>query len=235
VGYIVSSAFSVSPNDTHSYFVYFIPGRSLATEWINDWVHNNFARIAKVIGKNGVIIVPHKTANWDPEEGGYVAYALFERFDPNRRDDDCYDEIDFSFLQTNMPILIISRRPLEKGKKASDAIALNLLGFRDTRDLTEAPDIIISGIQQDDWNYILERFPARESDKPEYKNWVDRLKMINNIVQIKPTLFGMGVNVNAAIDAAGNALAKGHLDANARFFRLTNSELEGPLPGPWEG
>lgn len=195
MGYVVSTVFAVPSNDRHSFFVYYVPARDpyrkLATDWINDWVHSNFGRLASFAGPNGVVILPHKA--WGDDDYKGIGYCLFENFDDG-------------FLHGKMPFLIISRVPLEKGKGASQAIAINLVKCENERELELVFDNILDGIRRNDWQSIIDNFPLQAAAKePEgYGGWYS---MLNKVVQLKPNLFGIGLNLNEAIELAGNTLA----------------------------
>ena len=215
MGYKVSSVFSVSPNDAHNYFVYFIPGRrpydSLSTDWINEWIYNKFDRIAGTIGKQGVLVLLHQHLNsselrQDSLED--LGYCLFSR-------GDAHDH----FLHAGMPFLIISRKPLVKNAKTGEAIAINLVQCKSESELANVFDIIIAGIREDDWNSIVDRFPlqSRAQEPDSWGGWADT---VNRMLELKPNIFGLGVNLNGVIDKAGEALTKKHRGESTSFFRL---------------
>lgn len=195
MGYYVTSAFAVSPNDKHSYFVYFIPGREpykrLSTAWINTWVHAHFSEIAQALGPIGVIVSPPTGKNWDDREVG-LAYPFMY----NSEDED-------GFLHGHMPFLLILRSPLQPETEGNkDGIAINLVKCADEQELASVFDTIITGIRNDSWQYIVENYPNQErAEEPNnYGGWLVRL---SRVLELKPNVFGLGVNLNAAMELLG--------------------------------
>lgn len=57
MGYRIQSAFTISPNDLHNYFIYYISGNSMECHWIDEWFNDTFSDIANMIGsENGVLV-----------------------------------------------------------------------------------------------------------------------------------------------------------------------------------
>ena len=193
MGYYVKSLFAVNPNDAHSYFVYFVPGgkpyMSLSTEWINSWVHKHFQNIAEAVGPTGVVVSPLPRNNWNDDiaDSG-MAWPFM---DAAEGEDD--------FLHGHMPFLLVSRSPIQK-KNANecDGIAINLVKCVDEKELAYVFDQLINAIRQDNWESIVENFPLQEaaSEPDSYGGWLERL---NSVVELKPNIFGLGINLNAAL------------------------------------
>ena len=149
MGYLVSSIFSVKSNDKHSYFIYFIPGnnpyRNLSSNWINDWVYDNFNKIAISAGPEGVVILNSS------KEDRHECYE-WPFMDTSDEEDD--------ILHRPFPFLLVSQTPLMKNVKPN-GIAINLIQSNDKNDLAKIFDNIIKGIKKDNWEYILESFPEQ--------------------------------------------------------------------------
>jgi len=209
MGYLVSTAFAVSSNDGHRFFVYFVPARRpyqrLSTTWINTWVHSNFSRLASSIGPNGVVILPHPNNDWEEEDYRQIGYCLFRT-----RDD--------SFLHGHMPFLIISRAPLQKSRESSQALAINLVKCENERQLEGIFDNIIDGIRRNDWQSIIDTFPLQEhAEEPDgYGGWFETL---NKVMMLRPNIFGIGADLNKAIDLAGDRLADRQVGKITAFVR----------------
>jgi hypothetical protein len=200
MGYYVSSAFAVSPNDKHSYFIYFIPGQKpydrLSTLWINEWVHLHFSEIAQHLGPTGVIVSPPRGASWKEDEIGRL--ELEWPFTGLSKGED-------QFLYSQMPFLLLSRSPLQHDlTKHKEGIAINLVKCANEQELACVFDIIIAGIREDNWQHIIDNFPLQErAEEPDVGgSWFEWLKML----ELKPNVFGLGVNLNAALDAVGKKL-----------------------------
>ena len=198
MGFYVSSAFSVSSNDKHSYFVYFIPGREpydrLSTAWINSWVHEHFSEIAQSLGPTGVIVSPPPGTSWRDDERRLAGQIM----DRSKFEDE--------FLHGHMPILLLSRIPLQPGlDEHKEGIAINLVKCADDGELAGVFDTIITGIREDNWQYIIDNYPLQvPAEEPDgYGGW---LQMLNKVVELKPNVFGHGVNLNAALEVIGKKL-----------------------------
>lgn len=201
MGYYISSAFSVSPNDRHSYFVYFVPGlepyERLSTDWINSWVHDHFAKIAQALGPNGVIVSPPPGANWDDDTD-------FRRHLPFSTASNGED----AFLHGGMPFLLLSRSPLQPDNMgSSEGLALNLVKCANEHELALLFDTVVTGIRNDDWQYIIDKFPPQEPAKQpdNFGGWLDTL---SKVIELKPNVFGIGVNLNAVLASFGRINAR---------------------------
>lgn len=196
MGYYVTSVFAVSPNDKHSYFVYFIPGHDyqLSTAWVDDWVHLHFSKIAQRLGPMGVIVSPPRGTNWEADRIGELILE-WPFTDLSNYEDD--------FLHHGqMPFLLLSRSPLQPDpKNGKEGIAINLAKCANEKELAQVFDTIITGIRKDDLQYIVNNFPLQEhAEKPDERGrWIEWSK----ILELKPNVFGIGVNLNAAMDAIG--------------------------------
>jgi hypothetical protein len=166
MGYYVSSILAVSPNDTHSYFLYFIPGHDheLKTVWISDWIQRYFTRIASSVGPKGVIIAP------SPNKGDEYLESLLGVFGGGCFFSGAYDDVmnkphhlrgddwwTFDTLHNGLPYLIVARTPLQEIKESgsnSNAVLINLARYSHESEIGQVFDIIISAIKQDDWSSI---------------------------------------------------------------------------------
>ena len=182
MGYRVTSAFSVSPNDKHKYFLYYIPTSKFGYNWINDWLEANFYKIAENLGPIGVIIgpLPRKEEYYlDSFKNSRYTFSdsyLFEEqgvskvsygneiakvFDPNfnnsheKRSPNETSGIDY-FLHNGFPLIIFTRIPIVENIEHVDGLILNLAACKNDKNLDQLMDILIKTIKQDDLNYLIE-------------------------------------------------------------------------------
>ena len=92
--------------------------------------------------------------------------------------------------------------------------------------IAQRPDEGIKTIKTDDLDYLVDEFPDQEPAKVlDYNgNWFAMMKDAireNEILELKPNLFGLGVELNNALDAFGNRLEKA---PNATQFGNTLSD-----------
>jgi len=194
MGYSVSSIFTVSPDDKHSYFVYYVPGRqpyyNFSIQWVNEWMHKNFHNIASSIGPIGLIITPPQTRDSFQFRESYFN-GLYGVLDEVLEHD--------YFLHEPFPFLIITKSPLKKEEKMSEGYLVNMVNFKNEQELNTFFDKLIQQIRTNNWEKIVEIFPEQELAKePDtygrwYKGW-------NEIIQLKPNFFGIGININKAIE-----------------------------------
>ena len=204
MGYLVSSIFSVSPDDAHEVFVYFIPGRNpyyrLETEWINRWVINNFALVAQRLGPTGVLIAPTDAAGSFFEEVLQAHNGFPRPFMDQARGED-------QLLHEPFPFLIISKRPITKEKSDEcQSYYFNLVRFANERELARFFDCIVECVRRSDkLERIVELFPDQEAAE-EPTSYGRVVEDLNSMFQLKPNVFGVGVNLNEAIDRFGQWL-----------------------------
>ncbi|HAS8250651.1 TPA: hypothetical protein I7673_22595 [Vibrio vulnificus] len=197
MGYYVSSALSVSLSDSHSFFVYYVPADEnfmrMSTSWIDDWVHENFSKIAGMLGPNGVIVAPSPKKRW--EDGSFNEFhCLFDE----------YTDYDDNFLYIKSPFLLISTSPIRRENVVEverNGIAINLASCADEKELSEVIDILIDGIKDNNLEYIVEKFPKQNSCKAPTEGG-SGFHALNNMVELKPNIFGLGVNLNAILEMA---------------------------------
>lgn len=153
MGYLVSSILAVSPNDRHSYFLYFIPSDDMTFgdeyQWIDKWAEKNFSRIARLVGPTGVIIEP--TSNREYYLGGvnFSKFCLFE--EANQSPDK-----DVERLHSGFPYFVFSKSPLQRVNEDGYAVTINLARFGNEQELNSLLETLINTIRTDEWQELNE-------------------------------------------------------------------------------
>lgn len=197
MGYYISSLFAVSPNDKHSYFIYFIPGYEFESNWINEWMNKQFIRIAQTIGPNGVIIAPSRN-----HDDRFLAELLNLEGTGGCLFDYCYskitgkpypygDNLEEIMLHRGEPLLLLSRTPLQKDNSDNQAMLIRLTDCLDEKCLSRVIDILLSTIKNDNMQE-LEKLNEIFLKPQKTKAKFDALEA----VELKPNFFGVGVNFN---------------------------------------
>lgn len=90
MGYKIRNVFGISPNDTHAFFLYYVPGYEFQRDWINEYIDKQFDKIASQIGPEGVIIAPtiehddtYLASILDTTTGGCFFGANYKKFTGN--------------------------------------------------------------------------------------------------------------------------------------------------------
>jgi hypothetical protein len=138
-----------------------------------------------------VIVSPPRGESWD-ELSGVLGHAPF--IDRSKGEDE--------FLNGSMPFLLLSRSPLQPDEEDREGLAINLVKCTDEHELAGVFDTIITGIKKDNWQYIIDNYLLQEpAEEPEgCRGW---LRLLNGVVELKPNFFGLGVNLNAALEEIG--------------------------------
>src|ERR1044072_2076925 len=204
---MIRSIFAVSPNDKHSYFIYYIPAHSFASDWIHEWMKEKFPEIAQQLGPKGVIIAPSPNHDQDFLEELLELYSMGAFFgdvhDQVAEDEPLPepwkdpDHMEFfrqeRMLHEDSPILIFSRSPLSKEGEPNMAYVINLEECRDERELGQVFDILITTIRNDNLDLLkqLSDLLNRHNQRGE-----DTAVEAVDAFELKPNIFGLGINFN---------------------------------------
>lgn len=183
MGYMVSALAAIGEDDAHSLFATFIPTHMLAHQWINDWIYAKFSSLAQALGPDAVVIAPPN--------------AYGERYLNDFRA--IVDARDEELLHSGLPLLIISLSPLRlrpQEEQADTGVAVNLAAFPDDRTLSRLFDQLSSQAEADlgdirDLDIDVPRFRPSTGDEQYWRFAVEEA------VQLKPNMFGVGLNLNA--------------------------------------
>lgn len=189
MGYRVSRLSSISTNDDHSYFLYFLPGseyRQRNSEMVNQYFEDSFFHIAKDLGPNGVIVTPHRDAEEYISDiaGLELNGCIFAYQDGFKRDE--LEEI----FHNGHPYLIVTKDALSLSKKADDAIIIDLDTIPSDQHLGQLVHLLVLSIKKNDLNYFIDNFTHwdRAYDK-------DGLSKYLSALELRPNLFGIGVDL----------------------------------------
>jgi hypothetical protein len=84
---------------------------------------------------------------------------------------------------------------------------MNLAMFEDQPTLERFFDQLSASIRSDSWDAIIETFPDQQ-DAGEPAMFGGFAEMINKLLELKPNLFGVGVNLNNALTMIGRKLSE---------------------------
>jgi predicted acylesterase/phospholipase RssA len=192
MGYRVSSIVSIAPNDKHAYFLYFIPGMSYKFSKTNEFIDKSFDEIASYIGPKGVIVTPTKgkAESFIEEVTGIRFHSMFyqERFPFNKSDKTDH------YFHSGQPYFIITNTPLNL-EKESDGIIINLDGIDKEQQLRDLIDCIITGIQSDSLQLIINSLPIWNKT---YQ--IETIAEYTKQLEIKPNVFNLGENLSLILD-----------------------------------
>ncbi|WP_162908294.1 hypothetical protein [Allorhizocola rhizosphaerae] len=198
MGYRVSSILLIPPNDKHCAFVYYVPTYSVRYSWINDAVYDAFELVASRLGPRAVLIGPHKD---NP-------YAYSDSLTQVFMEGEARANRDWrsSFLHVGLPFLIGTRRPLsvEDPPEMTDLAAINLAAFKDADSIRGLLDLIIAATRTG--RDLVEDLPRIERqahqvvkayDDDEILDEDDWSFVFEKALELKPNVFGLGLNLNA--------------------------------------
>jgi hypothetical protein len=180
---------SVSRTDGHEYFLYFLPAQEMVSLWINDWIGANFDRLASRLGPEAVLITsPEGSEDSFLSSAEKFQWLLQESLYPVRE-----GGMEGSLvLHMGVPELIVSRHPLrlQDPQDKIDCAVINLSAYGE-RDLARLFDHLINAIDEE--KDPLDAIPVVASAKtpPGYE--------YAEAFELKPNVFGLGINGNAII------------------------------------
>jgi hypothetical protein len=204
VGYIVSSLIAIGEDDQHQSFVYYVPSRRFTYKWINDWIYQRFYEVAARFGPNAVLIAPPPGKGYDRDTPLTNVFfdALTWRDDADWGDDwrerereEERREESTSFLHSDLPFLIVSRRPVRPSDNLAPFAAIHLASLDEAK-LALLFDSLIEAINEG--VDLLDRVPdlghVLATDDPSDSYGLDRA------IEIKPSIFGIGLNGNVVLE-----------------------------------
>lgn len=196
MGYRVTSFLSVGSADRHDHFLYFLPTRWLAYEWINTWIDEHFDSLASHLGPSAVLITTPRgvkaehTYGWDS-----IEEMLHRSLRPSNEQAAGSTHVrrqPWESLHSGAPVLIVSRRPLTpRDNESVDCVAINLAAY-DKHGIATLLDQLIQAVQSGDDPLAAVPTALDRTDWSRY----EFLKAL----ELKPNVFGVGVNGNAVID-----------------------------------
>lgn len=158
MGYRVSTIASISLNDNHAFYIYFLPGREYRgdhVERVNTYFSQEFENLAKKIGPSGVIIAPHEgraeeyiSSITDLRLNG----CLFAYQDGFER-----DEMENHF-HNGQPYLIVTSEVLHPDTSEIDGFIVNLDTIPDQATLGEMMHLLLRAIEHGDLSHFVDNF-----------------------------------------------------------------------------
>lgn len=221
MGYRISSLLGVSPNDSHSYFLYFIPSLNYEyahLKWMNNYIFDNFNNLASDLGPKGVIIAPLKDKT-DEFRRSYPSVEIFLEKSTGLSKHGCFfsqpqlhptDNDDYleKHLHSGEPMIIFSQVPLNSTRDGK-GILINLSKITDEPTLGKILDAIIKTVSTDNFDGLLNLLPIFEKrNRKEDDAGDDEIENYLDMLELKPNIFGLGVNFNAVLTFVNKRLLK---------------------------
>jgi len=187
MGYKISSFASISQNDMHSYFIYFILGREYRNEScaiVNDFIKNSFDEIAESIGPKGVIVVPHgnRTEKYISEVSGLELNGCIFAYQSGFQ----RDEMERHF-HNGQPYLIVTKQPIVANDDKLEGVVINMDTVPDSRVIGDLFHLLIESIKMDSMDFFIENFQHWDSSYEP-----DKIGKYTQMLELKPNLFGIG-------------------------------------------
>lgn len=181
MGYRVSRFLSVSSTDTHDYFLYFLSTRWFAYEWVNRWVDHHFDALAMELGDaNAVLIAAPRGQRRGASD---LNESLWRAVDMEQPVEEA--------LHSGAPALIVSRRPLGVREDGDVECAIVNLAAYDEQGISALFDGLIGEMQRGGDPFVA---------IPDAPDMTDRWHEWLKAFELKPNVFGLGLNGNAVID-----------------------------------
>lgn len=155
-------------------------------------VRQNFSKLAKEIGPDAAIVQEHEGQDWMEE----LVYALSRR-------QDVHQTVGMHAYSAGPGLLIMNAHP----EKLTDKDMVLYVPLAHVRDMVggleaffdELCDFCVDGDPK-----FVEKF----SEATIFSGKQDLVARANEIIVLKPAIFGVGVNLNAAVTAAREAWKK---------------------------
>jgi hypothetical protein len=209
MGFIVRSISQIADDDNHGYFLYYMPGRRLSYQWINDYFASELASLAGQIGpRGGLVIAPNLVALTD-----YSAELLARITELG------IPVTSTRFLRSGFPFLIISRWPLHSDKMIDGSqpnfIAINLAALDEKYKLMSFIDNVCAAIDglyyseiEGEEHDFLKSIGSLDKDlTKQYNDKYGRYSFaFSEALELKPNIMGIGVNLNSIIHDVLNNL-----------------------------
>jgi hypothetical protein len=207
MGYQLTNLYSISPDDSHSYFVFYI-GSSF-DDTVSQWIDCNFTNFAKLLGHNAVIVrglsdeFDNQVVNAYHDE--IKTIMIKKGWDKTHSFGDSINSFLSNYQssygigwQELHPFLFVTDKnpSAESGKDDENIFYLIPLGQIKTEgEIREIAESIISGVQSNDFSE-LDKVLSRKFEKMP----LNLLSKINQSLELKPNISGVGINLNAVID-----------------------------------
>jgi hypothetical protein len=181
MGYYVSSIATLKGDQLHGLFLFFVPARLLQYEWVNGWVYDRFMDLGRRLGPEAVIVAPVDRHGYRDIRDPDAPERGFERV---------------AVLHSGFPFLIVSPTP-DALSVGAGALAINLAAFGNEAGVANLFDELIasanSGTPIDPRKLVV---PAKTpSDRDQHGD--DYSESVMDSLELKPNVFGVGVNINA--------------------------------------
>lgn len=188
MGYKVHSVMSVSSADGHEYFVYYLPAAKIASLWLNNWINSNFDLLASKLGPKAVLIT---AASGQEDSFRHSAHEIEDNLSESLRPVGGHREE--AVLHEGAPMLLVTRAPLRIDLPADtvECAAINLSAYGEG-ELAALFDHLIEAIEEE--RDPLEGIPVALIDGRK-----DDVYRYSEALELKPNIFGLGVNGNAII------------------------------------
>lgn len=202
MGYSITSAYSISPDDKHSYFIFYW-GDYFVDETAK-WIDNNFVNIAKALGPRGVIVrglckdfgnelmeIYQKDIQTMFIERRFMDMSwLMHRFFDTFEDK-------YNISREYQKFLLITDKNPHKIEENKDTIfyIIPLNSIENSSEIEELITDITACVKANDFSSIDNFLKRKFGKKP-----TNLSQVVNEAVELKPNIAGIGINLNYIVD-----------------------------------
>ena len=209
MGYHLSSVYGISPGDAHEYFVFYI-GDDFQ-DVVSQWIDKNFTGIAREIGPNAVIVhgisekfnlellnkyknqIDTIIINQKPDEDRKLENSMIDLFRTY------HEKYQHGFYLRFF--LITDKNPhLRSGKSDRDIFFLVPLDqIKEEAEIREIIQTIVMCVRSNNFDSLEDLVQRKFTTAP-----VNLLKALNQSLELKPNVMGLGINLNGVINLITN-------------------------------
>ena len=211
MGYYLSSIFSISSEDRHKYFVFYIASHGIE-DTVSRWINVNFAGIAQHLGPHAVIVrgltedFDEQTLRLYGEEirTFYLGRKWENNFDVRAFDrwiaNEALNDSGFSWSDL-VPALIVTDKNPQHKEPGQIFYIIPLGRIRHEEEVRDILMRIFNSIRIDDFEPLEDELQKRFG-----RNGASKLKLLSSVFELKPNIAGVGININALIDMISGKL-----------------------------
>jgi len=207
MGYHLTNLYSISPDDKHSYFVFYIGDHFDDT--VSQWIDHNFSRIARALGQNAVIVrgISDEFSNQvvDAYHDEIKTIVVKQGWDKTYSFGHSVDKLLSNYNSTYglgwrelYPLLFVTNKNPSSEFDNDDGKIFYLIPLGQIKtegEIKEIVESIIFGVQSKNFSALDKILKQKYGKTP-----LNLLDAINQSLELKPNVAGLGINLNAVID-----------------------------------
>lgn len=199
MGYYLNTIYSISADDSHSYFVFMLGGTYGLVNSTQEWLDKNFSAIAKALGPKAAI-VRGLSPNFEAEVVSAYQEQIKTRvinFDIDQR---TVEKVILGLSEQyhtpiETPLLFITDRNPHKANDKNSIFYIVPVGNLNEPETQDVIETILSCIRTNDFS-LLDKWISKNSKNAP----LNVLKVLNEILELKPGIAGVSINLNAIIE-----------------------------------